>query len=101
VENKNRVSNSSAKTPVISNEISVLNNPFTNYIEIKFTKMPTGRGTLQLTDLSGRVIATSEFNTSSQQVIRFNVKNKVLNSGLYLLTVETANKKFEFKIVHQ
>ncbi|HRH61611.1 MAG TPA: FG-GAP-like repeat-containing protein, partial [Chitinophagaceae bacterium] len=81
-------------------EVSVLNNPFTNYIDVKFAKAPAEKVLLRLTDISGRLIETHTFNSPGKSLLRLNITNGLLSRGLYILTVETANKKYVFRAVH-
>ena len=71
-----------------------------NYIDVKLNKILNAPITLRLTDLTGKFVATSTFNQSSQ-VLRFNLQNKNFNTGIYLLTVETADRSVTLKVMHQ
>jgi len=79
----------------------VINNPFINYIDIKFEQILSGKITFLLTDVTGRLIAMQEINTNNQSIIRFNVGNKVIKSGTYILTGETGGNKYSAKVMKQ
>lgn len=81
--------------------ISVLNNPFINYIDIKFAKIPSGKIALLLTDVAGRPIAMQEINANNQNVIKFNVSIKLIKSGLYVLTAATDGNKYTARVMRQ
>ena len=109
---KGRVLNTQliSATSIIENEIvntqsnegiKVMNNPFINYIDIKLGKEYSGKITLQLTDLAGRQIALSQLNIPSQSVVRFNLSSKIINSGIYVLTINTETKKYSVKVLKQ
>ena len=53
----------------------VVNNPFKNYLDIRFPKLPTGEVRLQLTSPSGSVVKTQRFASVSQSVLRYNIEN--------------------------
>ncbi len=79
----------------------VINNPFTDYIMVRFGKVPQSQLKLQLADLSGRVIQTESFNGLSQNVIRFNVHSKVLSKGVYILSAVADGNRYTAKVVMQ
>jgi len=83
------------------NEIMVLNNPFINYIDVKFEKIQTGKITLQLSDLTGTPLAAEQFAVTSQTAIRFNLQNKVLKTGIYILTAEAGKKLYRVRVMKQ
>lgn len=80
--------------------VQVLNNPFNNYIDVKLEKAISGKTILQLMDMQGRLVSTSQQNIASQSIIRFNLNNNI-SSGTYLLTVITDDKKHSVKVFKQ
>ena len=68
---------------------------------MKFLKMLSGKVTLSLTDVTGRPIAMQEINANNQSILRFNVGNKVIKSGIYILTAETGENKYSTKVMKQ
>jgi len=79
----------------------VINNPFANYIDIKFEQILSGKITFLLTDVTGRLIAMQEINANNQSIIRFNVGNKVIKSGIYSLAVEVNGNKYSARVIRQ
>ena len=82
-------------------KLIVINNPFANYIDIKFEQILSGEITFLLTDVAGRLIAMQEITANNQSIIRFNVGNKVIKSGTYILTAETGGNKYTAKVIRQ
>ncbi len=84
---------------ILSQSISVTNMPFSDFINIRFAKVPTGKTMLKLFDLSGRLISVSEKNNPVSSIIQFDNYNKNIAKGIYLLQVESEGKQFNIKIV--
>lgn len=82
-----------------TNNISVLNNPFVNYIDVKFAAIPNNKVKFILTDITGLPIAESEVNLT-QNTYRFNIINKHLRSGVYTLIVEVNGMKNSVLVMH-
>jgi hypothetical protein len=81
------------------NGILVRNNPIGNYIDVEFEKIPIGKFTLLLTDLTGRMVATSEFTDVLQSEIRFTLGSEILQSGAYILSAVTEGKEYSVMVV--
>lgn len=79
----------------------VINNPFTDYINIRFEKVPQGQVKLQLTDLSGKLIQTETFKGLSQNVVRWNVNLKALSKGVYVLSAIIDENRYIAKVMKQ
>jgi hypothetical protein len=84
---------------ILSQSISVTNMPFSDFINIRFAKVPKGKTMLKLFDLSGRLISISEKLNPVSSVIQFDNYNKNIAKGIYLLQVESEGKQFNIKIV--
>jgi hypothetical protein len=84
-----------------ANEMIVMNNPFSRYIDIKFDKIPKGKILLQLSDLAGRQVAVAEHNGVSQSIIRFKADAKILSGGVYILTCQAEGKTHVIKVMKQ
>jgi len=84
---------------ILSQAITVLNTPFTDYIDIRFAKIPKGKTVLKLFDLSGRLISVSEKLNATSSIIRFDNYNKSLSKAVYLLQVETEGKQYNIKLL--
>lgn len=83
------------------NKMSVINNPFTNYIDVKFAQMQSGKISFLLRDIRGRVLAMQEINADNPSIIRFNVSNKLIKSGIYILTAETNKNRYTASVMRQ
>jgi hypothetical protein len=81
--------------------ITVLNNPFKNYIDVRFDKLPAGDVKFQLADLSGRVIRIENFTSVGQPIVRLNVDQKLLASGTYVLTIFAEGEKISKQVFKQ
>lgn len=88
------------KNPGLSQSVSVLNNPFRDYISIRFAKIPKGGVSLKLVDLSGKVISSNEFFNPLSSIIRFDY-NQALSSGIYILHVGNEGKQYSIKLLKQ
>jgi hypothetical protein len=82
-----------------NHEISIMNNPFVNYLDIQFEKTPKGKILLQLSDLAGKQIVKTEYNEVPNSIIRFDVNSKVLSSGVYILTCKTEGRIYTTKVM--
>jgi hypothetical protein len=89
------------KNSVVVQRIVAVNNPFTDNISIRFAKVPKGRVALSLTDISGKIIGTTDFNRPTSSILRLNIYNKVLSSGVYILHAEAEGKSYSLKLVRQ
>ncbi len=88
------------KNGSISQAISAVNNPFKDFITIRFAKIPKGRVLLKILDLSGRLISTTEVFNPLSSIIRFD-SNLTLSKGIYLLQAETEGKKYSIKLLKE
>ena len=80
----------------------VVNNPFKNYLDIRFPKLPTGEVRLQLTNPSGAVVKTQRFVSVSQSVLRYNVDNGAsLSKGVYVLTIYSNKEKYSITVIKE
>ena len=81
--------------------MTVMNNPFINYLDIRFAKLPRGKINIRLTDVAGRRIVAQEFDVNYQSVIRLNVGNKGIKSGIYILTVDVNGEKYSTSVMRK
>ena len=63
--------------------------------------MPKGKVTLSLTDISGKLIGSSEYYQTTSSIFRFDNRNRALTRGIYILQVEADNKKYSVKVMKQ
>jgi hypothetical protein len=86
------------KNSGLTQSISAVNNPFTDYISIRFSKLPKGELTIRLVDLSGRLLSSSKIYNPSSSVIRFDYNQK-LSKGMYILQAESEGKLYSIKLL--
>ncbi|MEI9958246.1 MAG: T9SS type A sorting domain-containing protein [Ferruginibacter sp.] len=86
-------------TNITAQRVSVENTPFTNYINIRFDKVPKGKTTLRLIDLSGRLINVTEKVNLASSLIHFDSFNQSLSKGVYLLQIESEGKQYNIKVL--
>src|SRR5439155_14200122 len=78
--------------------IWIVNNPFTQYIDLRFAKQP-GNVKLQLVNASGAVVAERSFTALSTQ-LRWDISQN-LGRGTYVLRSFVDGKLFSNKLVKQ
>jgi len=88
------------KNPGLPQEVSVLTNPFRDYINIRFSKLPKGETTLRLLDQSGRLINSSKIYNPLSSIIRFNT-NRTLSNGIYILQADNEGKQYSVKLMKE
>ncbi len=102
IADKNAKENNVVKANVrLGTGMAVLNNPFTNYIDVKFENVPVCKITLQLTDLTGQTLARQQFNSNHNPVIRFDIGSKVIRNGIYILSAETGGNKYTARVMRK
>ena len=80
-------------------DISVVTNPFTDYINVRFAKMPKSKVVLRLTDITGKTIAVNEYYQPAAAVIRFDNLGNGLSKGVYILQAEADGKRYTAKLL--
>lgn len=88
------------KNDGLTQSISAVTNPFTDYITIRFSKLPKGEITLRLIDLSGRLLSSYKYYNPSSSVIKFDY-NKKLGKGMYILQAESEGKQYSIKLLKE
>jgi hypothetical protein len=93
-----------SNTVVIKNtglvqNIAAISNPFKDYINIRFTKMPKGKVVLSLTDLSGKRLGVNEYYQPASAILRFDNYNKNLVKGIYILQAVADGKRYSIKVM--
>jgi hypothetical protein len=89
------------KNPGLKQDISVLSNPFKDDITVRFAKMPKGKVTLSLTDISGKRIGINEYYQPASAILRYNNATSNLPKGVYILQAETEGKRYSIKVMKQ
>lgn len=87
------------KNPGLSQSVSVLSNPFKDYINVRFAKVPKGKVALKLIDISGKLISVSESYNPLTSIIRFDNYNKAISKGIYILQVDNEGKQYNLKLM--
>ncbi|HEX5154241.1 MAG TPA: VCBS repeat-containing protein [Parafilimonas sp.] len=85
---------------IAANGISVINNPFTNYIDVKFLSAPHDKVKFILYDVTGLPVFTKE-NNISQSLYRLNVDNEITKSGVYFLSAEMNGNKYRVTVTRR
>ncbi len=81
--------------------VHVLNNPFRNNILIRFERIPAGKVSLQLTDLSGKKITSREINAIPMQVYQWDIGQLPISHGIYILTAGVDRKKYVIQLMRE
>ena len=81
----------------ISNKVNIYPNPTSELINITTTDL-IGEGQITLTDLTGRLVLTSNINLDKNQT---SVDVSKLNQGIYFLKVVTQQGNATFKVIIQ
>jgi len=84
----------------IAQKVYVLTNPFSDYIDLQFAKIPTGNVNLRLLDISGKEISKGTYSNPSYN-LRFNKVSMILNRGIYILEAEVDGVRYTYKLVKQ
>ena len=88
------------KNAGLSQAISTVTNPFRDYINIRFAKIPKGGVSLRLLDLSGKLLSTNQIFNPLSSIVRFDY-NKTLSKGIYILQVENEGKQYSIKLLKE
>jgi hypothetical protein len=75
-------------------------NPFSNQINVRFTRLPQGTVKLVLYDMMGRKVASSQISAATQPILPLGDLER-LGRGSYVLWVETEGKVFRNKLIRQ
>lgn len=83
-----------------SSSIKVLQNPFTNYLDIQLPKRQSAHLTTRLFDITGREIYNQTINTNQMRV-RLELSNMNLIKGTYVLQISDGSKQYATKVIKQ
>jgi hypothetical protein len=90
------------KNSNIASNISVINNPFDTYLNLRLTKIPAGKIRLTLSDASGKQIQSEYTQVAQGQTIyKFNVKTSTISKGIYFLTADAEGHRYSMKVMKQ
>ena len=79
-------------------KVSILNNPFTNNINIRFALPPKGKVILRLFDISGKLVVTREFKGVANEI---QLNTILQGKGIYLLEANVDGIFFNSKVVKE
>lgn len=82
----------------LTQAVAYVTNPFKDNISIRFTRIPKGNISLRLIDLTGKLLGSSEIYNPLSSIIIFDNFNKSLSTGVYILQVAHAGKKYSFEL---
>lgn len=83
-----------------SSSIKVLQNPFTNYLDIQLPKRQSAHLTTRLFDITGREVYNQTINTNQMRV-RLELSNMNLIKGTYVLQISDGSKQYATKVIKQ
>jgi len=87
---------------LFANVFKILNNPFTNYIDIQFGEQVTGKTQIRLLDITGRELLRKTWEASGLSTLRIDLSQKNIVAGVYLLEVTfNNNQKHVERVVRQ
>jgi hypothetical protein len=84
----------------VSSSIKVLQNPFTNYLDVQLPKRQSAHVNTRLVDLGGRELYNRTINTN-QMRIRVELSNANLAKGIYILQITDGIKQYSIKVLKQ
>ena len=84
-----------------ANRLRVINNPFTDKVDIEFGKILSGRMVIKLLDAAGKEVFTSTAVANGQTRLRINTAGKNISAGIYILQVTAGQEQFAERVVKQ
>jgi photosystem II stability/assembly factor-like uncharacterized protein len=88
------------KSPVTGNAVfKVLNNPFSDHIDIQFGAITKGNGEIRLTDISGQILMKRSYELLPGSRLRININNQQLAAGVYILQVVIDKKQYSGRVL--
>ena len=81
--------------------LTVLNNPFRSFMDIRFDKVPLGSVKVQLSDINGKIIKVNNYATVNQSTLRFTIGQNILSNGNYILTIYAEGEKVSKQVFKQ
>ena len=84
----------------VKQDILVMNNPFKDNLQLRFVISPDEGGQLQLTDITGRLVASRAFSRGEQE-INFSLPKGRLSPGVYMLRAILSRKTYTVKLLKE
>jgi len=72
----------------------IINNPFTDVLDIDFGKTQSGKTDIRLLDVTGQEIYHAANDVTGQSRLRINLAGRNISAGIYLLQVTTGQEQF-------
>ncbi|MEO5594174.1 MAG: M43 family zinc metalloprotease [Chitinophagaceae bacterium] len=82
-------------------KLKVINNPFTDQLNIMFNGIPAANSMVSLFDITGRSIFSKNYKVGNGQVINIDLSGFGLTPGTYILQTQTGNTVITKKIIKQ
>ena len=79
----------------------VINNPFTDVLDIDFGKVQAGKTDIRLLDVTGKEIYHTVNDISGLSRLHINLSGRNLSAGIYLLQVNTNHGQFIARVMKQ
>jgi len=79
----------------------VINNPFTDVLDIDFGKVQAGKTDIRLLDVTGKEIYHTVNDVSGLSRVHINLSGRNLSAGIYLLQVNTNHGQFIARVMKQ
>ena len=86
---------------ITSSSFKVANNPFTDKLDIIFSKIQNGKIDVRLIDVTGKEIYRATNNLSGQSQMQMSFAGKNISAGIYFLQVKTGQAQFIEKVIKQ
>ncbi len=84
-----------------TNRFRVINNPFTDNIDIEFSKSQSGNLLIKLLDAAGKEVYRTTQAATGQSRLRVNTAGKNISAGIYVLQVTTNQEQFVERVMKQ
>ncbi len=79
----------------------ILNNPFTNSIEIQWQNQASGPATARLLDITGKEIYRANFDLSANNHQRLDFSGMNISAGIYLLELRSSGNRQVERVIKQ
>jgi hypothetical protein len=89
------------KNTGVRKEVTIIGNPFTDKLQLRFSKIPEGKVAVSMYDLKGSKVYEKVFNEINQPILEVNTGNIFLANGIYSVRIEAGGKTFYLKATKQ
>ena len=84
-----------------NNSFRVINNPFTDVIDVSFGKIQSGKTDIRLLDVAGKEIYHTTLDATGLSKMNISLAGKNISAGIYLLQVKTNREQFVARVMKQ